>query len=213
MRNNTDMKILRKAATVLVVFALIISLTGCFGLYRRVFGAFFGSSDETEESQLVQGDADTSENNPGGNGGASVAHPSAGGEPRNVYSLYFEVPAGTVNNPYSGLLGVWEFYTEDYGKPGVDIVLSVSGLGDKNAEQYVLEDSKPAKSQGVTPFVEERINGYKWYTCNNGTIYYFAAGYDGYIYEVEVKSVSGDPQNLRDTAISMLRMTLVFDPS
>ncbi len=208
------MKLLRKAAALLVVSALLISLTGCFGIYKKIFGSILGGSDETDAPRPSGNEtvADTGID-PGGEGGGHVAHPSAGGEETNVYDLWFEVPEGTVKNPYSGLLGVWEFYTDDLGQPGVDINIQVSGLGDKTVGQYVSEDSKPAKSQGVTPFVEETINGRTWYTCNNGTIYYFASGYDGYIYEIEVKSVAGDPKNLRDTAISMLRMTLVFDPA
>jgi len=138
--------------------------------------------------------------------------PTAGGVGQQVYELHFETPKGTVKNPYNGFLETWEFYTDDFGMPGVDIMLMVSDLDGETLEYYVKNESRPANSEGVTPFKKETINGDEWYTCNNGTIWYFASTPDGeYIFEIEVKSVAGDPDDLRGKAISMLYKTLYFE--
>lgn len=204
------MKILRKVLILFITAALILSLSGCFGIYKKIFDGITGNSGET---QSIQNNDNTTVTLPAEQETLDVGYtdlPSAGGEERTVYNLHFEVPEGTVNNPYSGMLGVWEYYTTDYGQPGMDLTVVVSDLGERTAKEYVENDSRPAHSTGVTPFKEEKINGCTWYSCNNGEIYYFAAENGGYIFEIEVKSVGNDPLNLRDTTINMLRMTLKF---
>ena len=138
--------------------------------------------------------------------------PTAGGIQTHIRKLYFDIPEGSVGNKYNGTFSTWEFFTEDYDKPGVDILLSISVMGDKTIDDYVRNDSRPSRSKGVTPFKKEKINGQTWYTCNNGEIWYFASTIDEKnIYEIEVKSVAGDPQKLRDKAIKMLYKTLYFE--
>ena len=94
----------------------------------------------------------------------------------------------------------------------MDILVSASYMDGKTIDQYVKNESRPSRSKGVSPFKKEKINGQTWYTCNNGTIWYFASTADGEnIYEIEVKSVGNDPQKLRDLAIKMLYKTLRFE--
>ncbi|MBO4413319.1 MAG: hypothetical protein IKX86_04585 [Clostridia bacterium] len=205
------MKNLKKIAALALIAATVLSLTSCFNIYKKIFNSVFGGKTEDTEPSPSAYVTDPAE-------GTKPVAPSASNRPtaegidKKVYDLCFYIPDGTVNNPYNGLLGVWEFYTEEYGMPGADITLMVSSLGDKGLEEYVKNDSRPAKSTGVTPFAKEKINGSDWYTCNNGTIWYFAGECDGYVYEIEVKSVAGDPDNVRDKAISLLRQTLYFEP-
>ena len=132
------------------------------------------------------------------------------------YGLSFYVPENLTANPYNGMLYVWEFYTGDYtssGYPdGVDVTLKISGLPDgRTVDEYIRNDSRPANSNGVTPFVIKEINGSEWYTCNNGKIYYYGAEFGGNVFEIEIingKTINGVTL---DSVTSMLEQTLYFE--
>ncbi|MBP5246185.1 MAG: hypothetical protein J6036_06990 [Clostridia bacterium] len=132
------------------------------------------------------------------------------------YGLSFYVPENLTANPYNGMLYVWEFYTGEYtssGYPdGVDVTMKISGLADdKTVDEYIRNDSRPANSNGVTPFVIKEINGSEWYTCNNGKIYYYGAEFGGNVFEIEImngKTINGVTL---ESVISMLEQTLYFE--
>lgn len=207
------LKTLRKLLVLFIVVAMLVSLSGCFGVYKKIFDGITGNNENNESSNdQTENNANNQEENNETSANPVTGFPTAGGIEKRIRGLYFEVPEGTEENPYNGLLGVYEFYTTDYGQPGVDVSLVISSLDDGLTVKYYVEnESRPAHSEGVTPFEKEVINGTIWYTCNNGRIFYFASGMDGdTIYEIEVQSVAGDPYNIRDRAIEMLRKTLKF---
>ena len=140
--------------------------------------------------------------------------PKADGQNIDEYGLSFYIPSAMKANSYNGALYVWDFYTGEpvgYSVEGVEVSLKISGLGDKDIDTYVRNNSRPAKSTGVTPFETKEINGKTWYTCNNGTIYYYAAEFLGNVYEIEVSNGKViDGVNLEDT-LKMLDDTLFFE--
>ncbi len=140
--------------------------------------------------------------------------PTADGQNIDEYGLSFYIPNAMKANPYNGMLYVWDFYTGEqvgYSVEGVAVTLKISGLGDKDIDTYVRNNSRPAKSTGVTPFETKEINGKTWYTCNNGTIYYYAAEFLGNVYEIEVSNGKViDGVTLEDT-LKMLDDTLFFE--
>ena len=142
--------------------------------------------------------------------------PQAEGKNIDEYNLSFNIPAAMKTNPYSGMLAVWEYYTGEYDgisgyANGIDLGMMATTLNGKDLQTYITTDSRPAHSQGVTPFVAKEINGYTWYTCNNGRYYYYAAEFAGRVYEIEVRYTSViDGVTLEDT-LSLLEKTLFFE--
>ena len=116
---------------------------------------------------------------------------------------------------YNGTLYKWEFYTGNFVgtyPEGIDLMLKVSGLREgKYADTYFINDSRPAKSNGVSPFEIKEINGAKWYTCNNGTIYYYGAEFMGNIYEIEIKNGKVINGITLESVTNMLEKTLFFE--
>lgn len=205
------MKRLKMILTLALASSMLLTLSSCLFPIKKGGSV---ATDETGEQKTSA--AETAASEPASAEPAKETkkadRPKADGIEKHIYDLYFYVPEGTADNPYNGMLGVWEFYTEDLDKPGVDIMVQVNGLNGKSALDYVKNDSRPARSNGVSPVAEETINGFTFYTCNNGTIYYFGGAYDDTIYEIEVKaSKGGDPKNLRQTAMDLLRKTLYFE--
>ena len=128
--------------------------------------------------------------------------------------LSFYYPKAMKANSYNGTLYTWEFYTGNsagLSVEGIDLTLMISGLNDTDVDTYVRTKSRPAKSTGITPFEIKEINGAKWYTCNNGKIYYYAAEFLNNVYEIEVadgKEFDGVTLNL---VKEMLEKTLFFE--
>jgi len=141
--------------------------------------------------------------------------PTADGKNIDEYGLSFYVPNALKANSYNGMLYTWEFYTGEYVgsyPDGIDVMLKVSGLSEgKDADTYIRNDSRPAKSSGVTPFETKEINGHTWYTCNNGTIYYYGAEFNGNMYEFEIKNGKEYDGVTLQTVTDMLEQTLFFE--
>jgi len=140
--------------------------------------------------------------------------PKADGQNVDEYGLSFYIPNQMTANSYNGMLYTWEYYTGDfvgYYPNGVDVTLTISGLKDKDIDTYVRNDSKPAKSTGVTPFEIKTINGKEWYTCNNGTIYYYGAEFMDNVYEIEVKNGEVIDGVTLEAVMDMIEKTLFFE--
>ena len=141
--------------------------------------------------------------------------PKADGQNVDEYGLSFYIPNGLTANKYNGTLYTWEYYTGNIVgmyPEGIDIMLKVSGLREgKDADTYFRNDSRPAKSNGVSPFEIKEINGAKWYTCNNGTIYYYGAEFMGNIYEIEIKNGKVINGITLENVMNMIEKTLFFE--
>lgn len=141
--------------------------------------------------------------------------PKADGEDFDQYGLALYIPNGFTANPYNGMLYVWDYYTGSYVgnyPDGIDINIKINGLKEgKTFDEYVRNDSRPAKSAGVTPFEVKNLNGHDWYTCNNGKIYYYGAEFMGNTYEIEVRDGKTYNGITLQTALEMLEKTLFFE--
>lgn len=143
--------------------------------------------------------------------------PKADGEDIDLssYGLSLFIPNGFTANEYNGLLYVWDYYTGSYvgnAPDGVDVNIKINGLEEgKDFDTYVRNDSRPAKSTGVTPFVTKEINGHTWYTCNNGTIYYYGAEFNGNAYEIEVRNGKTYNGITLQSTLDMIEKTLFFE--
>lgn len=141
--------------------------------------------------------------------------PKADGENVDEYGLSFFIPNGLTPNKYNGTLYTWEYYTGQYVgsyPDGIDITLKISGLREgKDVDTYIRNDSRPARSQGVSPFEIKEINGAKWYTCNNGTIYYYGAEFMGNIYEIEIRNGKVINGVTLEVVMNLLEKTLFFE--
>lgn len=128
--------------------------------------------------------------------------------------LSFYYPKVMKANSYNGTFYTWEFYTGNsagLSVEGIDLTLMISGLKDTDADTYFRTKSRPAKSEGVTPFEIKEINGTKWYTCNNGKVYYYGAEFLDNVYEIEVvdgKEIDGVTLKI---VTNMLEKTLFFE--
>lgn len=141
--------------------------------------------------------------------------PKADGKNIDEYGLSFYIPNALKANSYNGTFYTWEFYTGEYVgnyPDGVDLVLKVRGLPEgKDADTYIRNDSRPAKSSGVSPFEIKELNGKSWYTCNNGTIFYYGAEFNGNLYEFEIKNGKEYDGITLQTVTDMLEKTLFFE--
>lgn len=141
--------------------------------------------------------------------------PKAEGINIDVYGLSFYVPKELKANTYNGTFYVWEYYTGNYvgSYPnGIDVTLRVNGLSEgKDIDTYIRNDSRPARSSNVTPFEIKEINGAKWYTCNNGTIYYYGAEFMGNVYQIEVKNGKVIDGVTLESVMNMIEKTLFFE--
>ena len=143
--------------------------------------------------------------------------PKADGEDIDIsgYGLSLFIPNGFTANEYNGMLYVWEYYTGSYVgsyPDGVDVTIKINGFDEgKDFDTYVRNDSRPAKSTGVTPFVTKEINGHTWYTCNNGTIYYYGAEFMGNAYEIETKNGKTYNGITLQNTLDMMEKTLFFE--
>lgn len=141
--------------------------------------------------------------------------PTADGQNVDEYGLSFYLPSAMTANSYNGTFYTWEFYTGDYVgyyPNGIDLTLTISGLDDdKDVDTYIRNESRPAKSTGVTPFEIKTINGKEWYTCNNGTIYYYGAEFMGNVYEIEIKNGEVIDGVTLESVMEMIEKTLFFE--
>ena len=141
--------------------------------------------------------------------------PKADGQNIDEYGISFYIPSALKANPYNGTFYTYEFYTGDYvgySPEGVTVSLYMKKLDDdKDLDSYVRNDSRPAKSTGVTPFETKEINGKTWYTCNNGKIYYYAAEFFGNVYEIEVADGKVIDGVTLDDTLKMIEATLFFE--
>ena len=141
--------------------------------------------------------------------------PKAEGRNIDEFNLSFNIPEAMKTNPYSGMLAVWEYYTGEYDGSGyangIDLGMMVTNLKGMSLDTYVRTESKPAKSSGVTPFEIKKINGVDWYTCNNGRFYYYAAEFNGHVYEFEIRYTSVVDGVTLEYTLDLLERTLFFE--
>ena len=141
--------------------------------------------------------------------------PKADGIDFDNYGLACYIPKEFTSNPYNGMLYTWDYYTGDYVgmyPDGIDVNIKINGLKEGTTfDDYVRNDSRPAKSSGVTPFEIKKINGHDWYTCNNGRIYYYGAEFMGNTYEIEIKDGKTYHGITLQNTMEMLEKTLFFE--
>ena len=141
-----------------------------------------------------------------------IVKPTADKKKKNVKGLNFYIPAGFNENPYNGMMGVYDYYTGNVTLSELNVGVVVTWNGnyeDSSAKDYIENKSNTAKSIHLTNVTTEKINGYEWYVFSNENNYYYAAEYDENLYEVTVEK-RNDPQNLFQTTNEMVKKTLFF---
>lgn len=122
------------------------------------------------------------------------------------YGISFYMPNGMVTNEYSGVLGVYDYYTGEYHgtRPtGVDLTLVATGVDDDmTAETYAKTKSRAVNYEGVTELWEKELNGVTWWTGSAGILTYYAAKNRGVIYEFYVM----DGENLGVTKADVIKL-------
>ena len=140
--------------------------------------------------------------------------PRAEGRNIDEYGLSFFIPSAFKSNPYNGNMYAWNYYTGEYEgsyPSGISVTMMISGLSGIDVDTYVRSSSWPASSDDMPPFTIREFNGVQWYTCGNGSRYYYAAGVRGSIYEIEVMNGQViDGTTLEDT-LNMIESTLFFE--
>ncbi len=130
------------------------------------------------------------------------------------YGLSFFLPDQMISNELNGMNYTWQYYTGeivDQSPTGIFVTLKVSGEKEgEDFDTYVRTESKPAKSSDVTPFIIKDINGNKWYTCNNGKIYYYASEHDTNRFEIEIRDGQEIDGVTLQSVLEMFEKTLYY---
>ena len=167
-----------KTKRVISILALLIAALLVFAGCGEKPVAPAGS--EAGGSAVGSGGEQGGESGSGPENSSAAQRPTAGGVPVEIYDLYAEYPEGMTENPYNGMLGVYNYYTD----AGTDLNICVSGLSENFEINDYIAKSVLASNSGVGELSDKVINGTTWRASDNGKKLYLAAATDDAVYEI-----------------------------